>query len=514
VSRLRLTRAEAEWPLAVSAALAAASGAVLWAAFPGPRLHPLAALSVMTLLLAVRGRSARAGFALGLLAGAVFYLPHLAWLRVVGVNAWLVLSAVMAVFTAATGAALSLVTRLRGWPLWAPAVWVAQEAVRARVPFDGFTWGRLAFSQDDSPLTGWAAVGGAPLVTFLVALIGTLLAVVVVDALDVSTLFGRTTAARFSGAGLGALAVALSGLALPGPPAGERELVVAAVQGNVPRVGLDAFAQRLAVTRNHVEATSRLAADVAAGRVPAPELVVLPENTTDNDPRRDPVAAELLTTAARAVGQPILVGAVLDRDDGRLENAGLVWTPEGTVADQYVKQHLVPFGEFVPFRAQLEPLFGRLALVPRDFVPGEEPGRVDVGDVAVSDVICFEIAYDDLVRDAVEAGGSVLVVQTNNATYGRTEQPEQQFAITRLRAVEHGRPTVVAATSGVSGIIEADGDVIARSAEFTQDVLVATVNATTRTTIATRAGALPELLLAALGLVAVALAAARSVPVP
>jgi apolipoprotein N-acyltransferase len=140
---------------------------------------------------------------------------------------------------------------------------------------------------------------------------------------------------------------------------------------------------------------------------------------------------------------------------------------------------------------------GRLALIPRDFLPGTEPGVIDIGGTRIGDVICFEVAFDDLVRQTVRDGGKLLIVQTNNATYGHTGQPEQQLGISRLRAIEHGRAMVIAATSGISGVIRADGSVAYRTDEFTQRVIVSEVPLRGAKTLATRLGAWAELALCA-----------------
>ncbi len=305
-----------------------------------------------------------------------------------------------------------------------------------------------------------------------------------------------------------ALAVPLSGLLVPLPVDGPVS-TVAVVQGNVPRLGLDAFAQRAAVLQNHVATTLQLAADVAAGRVPAPDLVVWPENASDLDPFTDPDAYALIDDAVRTIGVPVLVGAVLQGPGDQVSNAGIVWDPVTGPGERYVKQHPVPFGEYVPYRSLVRRVTDKVDLIPRDFAQGRRTGLLQVGPVAVGDVICFEVAYDGLVRDAVRAGGRMLVVQTNNATFGRSGETSQQLAMSRLRAVEHGRTVLVAATSGLSAVIAPDGDVVARSRVFTRDVLVAAVPARSARTLATRLGLLPEVALVALGVAGLLLAAVR-----
>jgi apolipoprotein N-acyltransferase len=119
-------------------------------------------------------------------------------------------------------------------------------------------------------------------------------------------------------------------------------------------------------------------------------------------------------------------------------------------------------------------------------------------------VICFEVAYDGLVRDVVRGGAQVLVVQTNNATYNGTGQPYQQMAMSRLRAVETGRDVLVTATSGISAVVRADGTVAQQAPEKVARTLVAEVPLRNRQTLATRLGFWPEWLLAAAGLAAAA----------
>jgi apolipoprotein N-acyltransferase len=310
-------------------------------------------------------------------------------------------------------------------------------------------------------------------------------------------------------AGAGAVALYSSALLIPLPTDGT-DVTVAVVQGNVPRTGMDAFGQREAVLTAHLEATHQLAEDVRAGDVPAPDLVVWPENASDIDPFSDADAFSRITEAVEDVGVPVLTGLVVEVDDGaRVANQGTVWDPVTGPGESYVKQHLVPFGEYVPLRATLERFISRLDRIPRDFVAGTEPGALEIGPTTVADVICFDVAYDSAVRDAVAAGGEIITVQTNNATYGRTGQVPQQWVISRLRAIEHGRTVLVAATSGISGVVAPDGSVVVETPEFVQEVVVETVSARTGLTWATRLGWWPELLLSLVGLGALVFAVAR-----
>jgi apolipoprotein N-acyltransferase len=399
-----------------------------------------------------------------------------------------------------------------------------QEAVRDRVPFGGFPWGRLAFVQPAdggiAPVTRLAALGGAPLVTFAVAFAGGLLAALVLRA---SRLRDERTRGRVGIVPLllavGLAVVLLVGWLVPTPSAGEPDptgaspstATVAAIQGNVPRTGLDWMGQRRAVTRNHLARTQELAAGVAAGRLPAPDLVVWPENSSDLDPFLDPTTADVLSDASRAVGRPILVGAVLQGPGaGHVRNAGLLWGPNGYQHEMYVKRHPVPFGEYLPGRPILERLVGRFAdSLPNDFLPGKTPGLLTIpgpgGSYRIGDVICFEVAYDGIVRDVVNPDTRLLVVQTNNATFGKSGETYQQMAMSRLRSIEHGRSTVVVATSGRSALIRPDGTVVDQSGLYTPDVLDAALPLRSSTTVADHVGEWPEYVLLALGLVGPAL---------
>jgi apolipoprotein N-acyltransferase len=293
--------------------------------------------------------------------------------------------------------------------------------------------------------------------------------------------------------------------------------VVAAVQGDVPRLGLSAFAQRRVVTANHVRVTEQLAAQVAAGRVPQPQLVVWPENASDQDPLVDPVARSMVEQAVRAAGVPVVVGAVLDGPDPKhVQNAAIVWSAGGP-GERYVKRHLVPFGEYLPMRGLLTSLVGRFSLIARDFAPGHRPGVLDGGGIRFGDVICYEVADDGVVRDSITGGGRLLVVQTNNATYerrgdsGRGGETAQQLEMSRLRAVEHGRAVVVAATSGVSAVIAPDGHVTQRTGVYVPATVVAEVPLRDPLTLADRVGGWPERVAAAAGLLAL-LAAGAGLP--
>jgi apolipoprotein N-acyltransferase len=491
------------------AALVAAGGGFAGVlAFPRFGIWPAAFASVALLSIAVDGRRARTGAWLGYLYGAAFLLPLLHWTGIyVGPVPWLILALAFAAFFALLGAVLPVLARLPGGPLWVGAAWVLQEALRDRVPFGGFPWGRLAFSQAESPLRWFAALGGAPLVTFAVAVAGGGLAAAVVPARPVQLTRLAT--------GLGVLLlVPLLGLVLAWPlrPAPDRDgptETIAVVQGGLPDLGLGFESRAEQVLDNHVAQTRKLAAEVRAGTVARPDLVLWPENASDVDPFTDPAAYAKIDSAVRAVGAPVLVGAILQGPGPtHRRNVGILWSPTSGPGARYVKRHPVPFAEYIPLRGIAEWVSSDAKTVTQDMVAGHGDGLLRGAGVPIGDVICFEVAYDDLVRSSVAAGARLLVVQTNNATFGHTAETYQQLAMSQLRAVESGRTVVQAATTGRSAVIGPDGAIRDESGPlFAPAVLVDTVPTRTATTLATRVGAWPEYVLALAALAGLLVAA-------
>ncbi|MEQ4206618.1 apolipoprotein N-acyltransferase [Actinopolymorpha sp. B17G11] len=483
--------------------LATGSGVALAVAFPPLGWAWITPLAVGALTLACKGLRLRTAALVGLGFGVGFFAVLLQWIRVIGLDGWVALSLIEAVFVAALGAGIALVTRLRGWPVWVAALWVAVELARGSIPLGGFPWGRLAFALDSTPMAAYASLGGVAFVSFVVALAGNLLA---------WALLARSSRVLTrAGAGLAVVALALGGLLVPLPTSGQGTATVAVVQGNVPARGMEFLGRARTVTRNHLAATEELMRDVAAGKVPKPEFVVWPENSTDIDPFADPTTGSIVEQAVAAAGVPVLVGAILNGpgDDYR-RTTGVVWDPDTGPGETYVKQHPVPFGEYIPFRQLLLPYIDRLQMVGRDTFAGSDPGLMTIAGYDIAEVICFEIAYDGIVGEVARADSQLLVVQTNNSTYLGTGQPQQQFAITRLRSIEYGKATLVASPSGISGVISPDGTVVAKSREATRQTYVERVPLRTSPTLAARLGPAPERLAAIVGFGAVVVAVARS----
>ncbi|MFJ7987221.1 apolipoprotein N-acyltransferase [Streptomyces sp. NPDC096351] len=523
------------------------SGLLLYLSFPPRPLWWLALPAFALLGWSLRGRRLRAGFGLGYLAGLGFLLPLLVWTgEEVGPGPWIALAAVEALFIALAGLGIAAVSRLPWWPFFAAGVWILAEAARARVPFGGFPWGKIAFGQADGVFLPLAAVGGTPVLGFAVALCGFGLYEAcrqIRARRGAGTHTGtpdETAAApaRPDGASDGgvepaagarpgrlprgplvaaALAVlvpvtgALAALPLVDDSAEDGTATVAAVQGNVPRLGLDFNAQRRAVLDNHVARTRELAADVKAGRAPQPDFVLWPENSSDIDPYANADAAEVIDGAVRAIGVPTVIGAVVAPETGKLRNTLIEWEPDRGPVATYDKRHVQPFGEYIPMRPLVRLFNSNVDRVSRDFGAGTKIGVFDLAGTKVGLATCYEAAFDWAVRDTVTHGAQLISVPSNNATFGRSEMTYQQLAMSRVRAVEHSRSVVVPVTSGVSAVIRPDGEIVAETKMFTPDVLVEKVPLRSSLTPATRMGTLPEALLAALAAVGLGWSALRAV---
>jgi apolipoprotein N-acyltransferase len=480
------------------AVAAALSGVLLYVSFPPRTLSWLALPAFAVFGWILRGRSWKAGLGLGYLFGLGFLLPLLVWTGVeVGPGPWLALVAVEAVYIALVGAGITLVSRLPGWPLWAAAVWIAGEAARARAPFGGFPWGKIAFGQADGIFLPLAALGGTPVLGFAVVLCGFGLYEIVRQVVDGR----RTGVVRRGAAAVALLSVAvpvvgaLAARTLVSDKAEDGTATVALIQGNVPRAGLDFNSQRRAVLDHHVRETERLAAEVKAGKVARPDFVLWPENSSDIDPFANADARAVIDNAARAIGAPISVGGVVERN-GKLYNEQILWDPAKGPLDTYDKRQVQPFGEYLPLRSILGAINKNwTTMVRQDFSRGTKPGVFTMAGTKVGLATCYEAAFDWAVRDTVTDGAQLISVPSNNATFDRSEMTYQQLAMSRVRAVEHSRTVTVPVTSGVSAVIMPDGRITQKTGMFVADSLVQKVPLRSSETPATRLGILPEMLL-------------------
>jgi apolipoprotein N-acyltransferase len=428
-----------------------AGAIVAWSFYPNHWWASIIGVAILLVTLDSKPRKTR--IKLTLAFALTFFGFHVQWVSVLGNDAWLGLT-LLSTLPWLLFAFVPIDSRSKWFYLQPAAAVIILEAIRANWPWGGFPWGLLAYSQVDGPLVGLSTLGGQALVSG---------AVVVCATVIIKFLKFRSITALII-----LLFISLSAASMD-TFTSNQSIELAAVQGNVPRVGNDLSTQRAAVLNNHVKTTEKLLADIETGVTPEPDLIVWPESGTDLDPLVPGIAADAINKLTTQSKAPILVGATTWYSSGSKgvgpTNSGIMWTSSGP-SQIYSKNHLVPFGEYLPLRDFLAKWITRFDQIPNDFVPGEEPGVFDVAGMQVGDVICFEVAYANHIYDTINSGAQIITVQTNNATYGNTTQPEQQFAITRFRAIETQRPFLVASTSGISGIIQNDGSVSGRTNQF------------------------------------------------
>ena len=485
-------------------ALALLSGVLLFLSFPHLGHAAVAWVAVCPLLIAVARVSRWRALRLGLLAGAVHFAGTLYWIPAVMVDygglppvaAWLVHAlfvAYLALFPALFALAMADLAGRFGAAglLLAPAVWVTTELGRIYL-FTGFPWALVGYSQVPFPAVAQvASVAGVLGVSALVLLVNAALAYVVIAGPRAGRAPVAAVAAAVAAAiGFGAWRLDDGALLAEGVP-----LRVAALQGNVQQDDKWNPLRSDEILATYVDQTTRAA---AAGAT----LIVWPEAATPFALARDQ-RGETVRDAARSTGSHLLVGTteVVTGAPTRYYNAAYMLDRDGATAGVYRKQHLVPFGEYVPLRQALffvSPLVETVA----GFSAGTEARMLPVDGRPVSTAICYEIIYPGLVRELVLAGSELLTTVTNDAWYGRSAAPHQHFQQAAMRAIEQGRFLVRAANTGISGIIDPYGRVMAQSALFEPAVVAGDVRLLDGLTLYGRIGDAPAYAGAAITLLA------------
>lgn len=426
----------------MSVVLSLLAAGLLVAAFP-PFGVPFAAVLGLALLLVALRRTSGAGRAAGLAAlfGFVFAAGLMVWIRNLEVAladvAWVLLALVHAPLFAVFGwvahrakeegrVAGAAITVAAWLGVFAALRWMPTFALEWADP--GYSMAPFEAARDAAALfgaTGWTVV-------LAVASVGLALTI-------------ETRDRRPAMVGLGTLAVVLIlGIVLD-PGASGQELEVAIVQGNSPCPQVGCANERERITQMHLD----LAAELEPG---AHDLVVWAESSTGfgTDPRLNEEVAAAIGAEARRLDTAILIGTDRPVEDQWFVNANVFFSPDGEMLNEYRKQHPVPFGERVPARW----LFGDLpGMRVRDMLSGEGPTLFHVGDVAVGSVISFEGAFGRYARQHADLGAEVLVVATNESSYGRGAAADQLIWMTRMRSAELGLDVVHAAITGASTII-------------------------------------------------------------
>ena len=468
--------------MAVALAASAGGGLFLAASLPpwpvAQGAWPLGLVGAALLFLATDGLGWRWRLAGGMAAGLGLYLPGLWWMRDFSLPGYLVATLLEA---AVLAGAVALVPPA-GWRRATafPAALVVAEAVRGAWPFGGLPISGIDLGQVDGPLSHAARLGGRLLLVALVGMGGVALAGLVRR----KWVLGAALAAAVA-------AVAVVGAVAPDGSVDGR-LAVAAVQGGGPR-GVRAVARHPGpVFDRHVDATTDVQLPV--------DLVLWPEDVVDVErPVGDTPEGRRLSELARSLGATLVAGVVEDVDGGRFRNAAVAWGPDGTIVDRYDKVHRVPFGEYVPARSLFERL-ADLSAVPRDAIAGRGPAVLDTPAGRLGVVISYEVFFADRAREAVRAGGRVLLVPTNASSYRDAQIPAQEIAVARLRAVETGRWVVQAAPTGYSAMVDERGRVRAQGGLGGAEVLHGQVDLRTGRTPFVALGSTPWVVAASLTL--------------
>ncbi len=347
----------------------------------------------------------------------------------------------------------------------APFIWVGCEYLRSWVG-GGFPWVLLGYSQATAlPIAQVASIGGVYLLSFVVAMVSAAAAWIALTRRPSRWLVSGGVIAAVIALGVwGSLRVRDGALARGGDL-----LRVGLVQGNIAQQ--DKWNPELAepILDRYLEMSRRAIGEGA-------QVVMWPESSTPFFLEENPMMAARIRELAARTRTPFVVGSdQLERAArDRYYNAAFLVGPDGQTRAVYRKMHLVPFGEYVPLRTLL-PFVAPLVEAVAEFSPGLEPVLLPIGDRNLSVAICYEVVYPWLIRSFVLGGSDLLVTITNDAWYGTTSAAYQHWEQASLRAVEHGRYLVRAANTGISGIVDPYGRVVARTELFETAVVTGDV---------------------------------------
>lgn len=490
-------------------------------AMPRENIYPLIFVSVSLLLLSVRNLKFFNAFTVGLVGGLTFYLSQIEWLSLyLGPVPWLALSSLEAIIFAFGMAGTALVwSWLDNSINWAKKfkplliaislalIWTAREWVSISLPYGGFPWSRLAQTQSESYLADWVFLGGLGLLTFVIALIASMATV------SLTTWQRDNRVPHWSAIATIAFTLLVPAIFTPASNVEAGEITIGAVQGNA-NAGLFANERPGTILQNHLDATELLKEKDNFNKL---DLVVWPENASDLSPFASAVANRKINQLVdQDLKVPLIFGTITERGE-EIFNSSIYWKPDIGPTDWYDKKRPVPFAEYVPnrdFWYQLAP--DLIGLVSRGYSFGERDGIFEYSKTSDSKIsklgalICFEIAIDDIGRNLVADGAQIILSQTNNADFGRSDETFQQAAFAKLRAIETGRVVVNVSTVGVSAIYSPDGSVIDQLPTFEPGVMLETLPLRTAITPAMLIGPIFDLLANLLAAALLAMAFART----
>lgn len=439
--------------------------------FPTENIWILAPLIPALTFLAVMGTGFWKGVLIGFISSQVFYIAHIEWISLyLGPIPLLALSTTVSIYSAIAAGLLAWFykrikpqgKKLIAFAFLAATIWTAREFASGNFPYGGFPWSRLAMTQSDSFLSHWVWWGGLSFLSFVIALLGALLA------LTIKSKIRNVPKIGFSAIALTALLIpVITPIGLTTEKVGEK--VVAAVQGNA-NAGLFSNLTPGTILQNHLDAT-----ELVFEEKKVVDLLVWPENASDLDPLRYQEAREKIDALSQRIDAPFVFGTVTKRGEDTY-NSTLLWLPGVGPVDYYDKKQPVPFAEYAPDREFWRLLAPELVdMIPRGYSFGVRDGIYEIDDFKAGTLICFEIAEDWILRELTHQGAEVILSQTNNADFGYSDETFQQAAIARLRAIETGRTVVNISTVGLSAIYLPDGKVLNEVEWYTPAALVETV---------------------------------------
>lgn len=479
------------------------SGLLLTASFPNISVSWLAWVALIPLLYGINRLSPAESFRTGFIAGMVHYLTLMYWLaytmHTYGRLPWLLsipvlvlLAAYLSVYVALFSA---LVTRLCPSPLrclfMVPTVWVALEYIRSFL-LSGFPWELVGYSQYQLlPVIQIADVTGVYGVSFLIGLSNSALLIAVLYAAKTSW-YGRRIQAGCAATAVIVAAIAAGGAwgygtwkirSVDGQILAAPTSRVMIVQGNVDQSIKWDPAFQLQTTEKYI----RLSLQASTQDT---DLIVWPETATPFYFQQDLTLSGRVRKAIQDAGTCFLIGSPSFVQRGPLVeyyNSAYCIGPDGSVKGKYDKAHLVPFGEYVPFRHWL-PFVGKLVQAAGDFSQGIRGDTISTDKAGLGVQICFEIIFPALSRAAVMNNAGFLVNITNDAWFGRTAAPWQHFSMAVFRAVENKRFLVRSANTGISGFVDPLGRVVASTSLYEEKTLAQPVAVLGSKTIYTRCG--------------------------
>jgi len=451
------------------------SGLLLSAAFKPIGLWFAAPLAIALLIYTINNKGRH--FAAFAMFAFTFNAAGLIWSnKYVGITPWIALVLLQTIFYLPLG----FLKRIgETWYFYLPVAFVTLEEVRSRFPFGGFGWLRIGFSQADAPYARLASIGGVSLLSLATLLLG-------VAAFQLAKRGGGITLPAI------AITLTLSGIFILPNNSPRQTFQVLAVQGSVPKLGLDFNERATEVFYRHVIETEE---SLREGK--KPNLIIWPENSVDVDPFNNPKIGTAISSLVDKAEVPLIIGAVL-RTNGQLQNASILWEPKTGATTRYVKRHLTPFGEVMPLRSALT-FFSDLPNQVEDFSPGKSAVIHKVGQANIAPIICFELIDDRLIQSSADQS-NLFVVQTNSATFASTSESAQQLAITRIRSIEHARYSVSVSTVGISAIIDTNGIVLKSTKENIADSINGSVALNATRTLYDRVGEFAWVLVLLMGL--------------